>query len=383
MICKKCKQEIPDNSTYCLYCGKKQTAAPKTRHRKRAHGTGTIRKDTRYKNPYIAIAPASSNGKGRQYIGSYPDMKTAQAALEDFIKKGRPDLYNATFEDMYNIWAETHYKEVSDSTVSTWKSFWKWFEELYKIKAADLRTAHFQEIVNRANTRGTAKWIKGLAHQVMQCAFENDIVSKNYADFVKLPKFEKTEKIIFTNEQIATLWEHSDDSRVQMILAMIYMGFRITEFLTLKVRNIHLEGGYVIGGIKTTAGKNRVIPFPSNIPEIKDFFCTWIAYKKPDEPIFNMIDSEFRIKEFYRVLWEFGMINGKFNRSKGRWEFPDNKHLTPHSTRHTFASLSSAAGMKPENLQKIIGHANYSTTAEVYIHQNIDTLIAEMSKLHK
>ncbi len=81
MICKKCKKEIADDSIYCNYCGKKQTAAPKTRHRKRAHGTGTIRKDTRYKNPYIAIAPATPNGKGRQYIGAYPDMKSAQAAL--------------------------------------------------------------------------------------------------------------------------------------------------------------------------------------------------------------------------------------------------------------------------------------------------------------
>ncbi len=65
------------------------------------------------------------------------------------------------------------------------------------------------------------------------------------------------------------------------------------------------------------------------------------------------------------------------------WIFPDNNHLTPHSTRHTFASLSAEAGMRPEALQKIIGHADYSTTAEVYIHKDISELIAEMSKLQK
>ena len=57
--------------------------------------------------------------------------------------------------------------------------------------------------------------------------------------------------------------------------------------------------------------------------------------------------------------------------------------LTPHCTRHTFASLSSASGIKPESLQKIIGHANYSTTAEVYIHQDIAKLIEEMSKIKR
>ena len=61
----------------------------------------------------------------------------------------------------------------------------------------------------------------------------------------------------------------------------------------------------------------------------------------------------------------------------------DTSELTPHSTRHTFASLSSAAGLRPENLQKIIGHANFSTTAQVYIHQDIDTLLHEMGKLKK
>lgn len=90
MQCKKCKQEIADESVYCMYCGKKQTAAPRTRHRKRAHGTGTIRKDSRYKNPYIAIAPSSTSGKGRVYIGAYPDMKTAQAALETISSMADP-----------------------------------------------------------------------------------------------------------------------------------------------------------------------------------------------------------------------------------------------------------------------------------------------------
>ena len=383
MICKKCKKEIADDSIYCNYCGKKQTAAPKTRHRKRAHGTGTIRKDTRYKNPYIAIAPATPNGKGRQYIGAYPDMKSAQAALDNFIRNSNPELYNATFEDVYNIWSETHYKQVKSTTAYNWKTCWKWFEELYNMKVSDLRTAHFQSIVNRANTRATAKWIKALAHQVMQCALENDIVGKNCVAFVKLPKEEKTEKIIFTSEQIALLWECTDDVAIQIILAMIYMGFRIRELLTLKVENIHLDKGYVIGGIKTEAGKNRIIPFPPNIPEVKGFFEQWIGCSQGG-PLFDITVAQFRNAHFYNAIYPLGMIDeGRYDSSKGRWIFPDKFHLTPHSCRHTFASISAASEMRAENLQKIIGHANYSTTAELYIHQDVDILISEMAKLKK
>ncbi len=55
--------------------------------------------------------------------------------------------------------------------------------------------------------------------------------------------------------------------------------------------------------------------------------------------------------------------------------------MTPHSTRHTFASLAVEAGIRPEFLQPIIGHANYATTINIYHHSNIGGLRAEMQKL--
>ena len=45
MLCIKCKQEIPDISVYCMFCGKKQSAEP--RAAKKVHnpnGTGTVYK---------------------------------------------------------------------------------------------------------------------------------------------------------------------------------------------------------------------------------------------------------------------------------------------------------------------------------------------------
>lgn len=378
MLCKKCKTEIAEGSLYCNFCGKKQSASPKTRHRKRAHGSGTIRKDTRYKNPYIAIAPSSVNGSGRVYIGAYPDMKSAQEALEDYIKHGRPQLYNATLRDIYMHWSDTHYREIQKPEI--WRSIWKWYEPLYNIKISELRTAHFQDIVNKAGSKSTADKLKSLAGMLCKYALENDIVSKNYAEFIKLPKFDKKEKVIFTAEQINTLWQHTDDTRIQAILAMIYMGFRLGEIVSLTVDNVHLEEGYVVGGIKTEAGTNRVIPFPPNIPEIKDFFRQWIS-ENNTSAVLPVNEQAFRDKWFYPALIELDMLKAKDLGNK--WKFDNKTHLTPHSTRHTFASLSASAGMRPENLQKIIGHADYSTTADIYIHKDISELIAEMSKLKK
>ena len=188
MLCKKCKKEIPDGSVFCNHCGRKQTVTA-AKHRKRAHGTGTIRKDTRYKNPYIAIAPSTRNGAGRTYIGAYPDMKTAQAALEEYIKNGRPQLYGSTLADIYKLWSDIHYREIQKP--EGWRSIWKWYEPLYDMKMSELRTAHFQDIVNKAKTKSTADKLKSLAIMLCRYALENDIVNNNYAEFVKIPKFEK------------------------------------------------------------------------------------------------------------------------------------------------------------------------------------------------
>lgn len=381
MLCKKCKKEIPDGSLFCNHCGKKQTTTT-ARHRKRAHGTGTIYKDTRYKSQYLAYAPATAHGAGRVYIGSFSTVKEAQRAAENFIQKGRPELYGATLSNIYALWSDTHFKQIQNPKII--QAMWKKYEPLYNIKIADIRAAHFQPIVDSATSKSAASKLKSLAFMLCNYALENDIVEKNYAQFIKIPKYEKTEKIIFTAAQISELWRHTDDKRYQVILSMIYMGFRLGEMLLLTPETIFLDDGYVIGGIKTEAGKNRVIPFPSSIPEIAGFFRSWLTGLDSSEKLFPMDAKQFRHFFFYQPLSELGMIDGHLRADAGNsWTFNNKNHLTPHSTRHTFASLSAAAGMRPDNLQKIIGHADYSTTAEIYIHKNIAELKDEMSKLRK
>ena len=45
-----------------------------------------------------------------------------------------------------------------------------------------------------------------------------------------------------------------------MILYACYSGWRPGELIKLKVQDVDLENGFVKGGIKTTAGKNRLVP---------------------------------------------------------------------------------------------------------------------------
>ena len=48
---------------------------------------------------------------------------------------------------------------------------------------------------------------------------------------------------------------------------------------------------------------------------------------------------------------------------------------TAHATRHTYATRAVKEGLPPEILQKVLGHADYSTTANIYTHIDPDTIV--------
>ena len=366
MICIKCHANIPDGSLYCNYCGKKQFTAPKPRTHKRLSGSGTISRDKRYKNQWIAHGPATSHGAGRKYLGAYATRAEAQAAIDGYIQRGRPDLYNATLQQIYALWSAQHFKVISLQQERVYRSMWLRFEGIQGMKISDLRTADFQAVVDTATSASAAAKIQAISSALCRYALENDIIVKDYSQFVKMPHFDRKEKKPFSKSDISKLWARSEYPNVQAVLIMIYTGFRIGEIVTLKKSDIHISEGYMIGGEKTDAGRNRVVPLPPNIPEIADFISAQLS-RSAGERLYSMGVENFRKNVFYPALSAAGIT----------------EKYTPHSTRHTFASLSAEAGMRPENLQKIIGHANFSTTADVYVHQDIDALRAEMARLKK
>ena len=179
------------------------------------------------------------------------------------------------------------------------------------------------------------------------------------AQFLVLPKEEKKAKDCFTDIELKKI----EDSvgkvpYADLILVMCYTGFRISEFLELTPFAYDAEKGTLTGGKKTDAGKNRVVPLHKKVAQI---VAQWA--KKGGQTIFCKEDGSpfdvkrFREKYYYPALEQIGV-----------------RKLTPHATRHTFATKLSAAGAKAEDIQKIMGHSNFDVTANVYIHQDVDTL---------
>lgn len=380
MICLKCKKEIPDDSKFCKFCGKKQVSE-KRRTRRRANGQGGVIKlpGTR-KKPYAARLPAVYNDSGsckRKILGYFSTKTEALNALNAAISNGIAEVVDYTLADIYNEWKSQQFPELSKKSIDAYETAYKHIEYLHKKKMKDIRAKDVQQIIDEIGKPETGKKIRVLFSQLCKYAMSIDIVSQNYSQFIKIKSAEKAEKEIFTVSEIRKIKDaaesgesYSDDAKIVMM--MLFTGTRISEITGIKYSKVYpyYEIPYMIGGIKTEAGKDRIIPIHSEILEYVRYFYSMGApnreYLLINSKGGKLEASNFRRRHYYPLLEALGI-----------------EKKSPHSTRHTYTTMLHASGAKQENIIKLVGHTDFKTTQEHYIHQTINELKAtiEMWKI--
>lgn len=351
MYCIKCGKEIYDGSIYCNWCGKKQTQE-KRKAIKRANGTGTVYKlSGRRKRPWVAA-------KNRVIIGYYERKIDALGALERLAGKDITERYNMTFKDVYNDWKEEHFKSIGEKGIESYERAFSIFKPLHDKKFREIKTGDFQFVIDAhmQKSNSTVSKYKQLITQMSNWAIREEITTTNFAKYVKVPENTKQEKKIFSEDDIKKLKADNSEA-AKIVLMLICTGMRIGELFNLPFANYHER--YVIGGEKTEAGKNRIIPI---LPEGRRYF-KYFAEKSDGELLISGYSGQkvirnFRQRDYYPLL-----------------ERLEIERKTPHATRHTYASRARKNGMRPDILQKILGHADYATTANIYLHTDIEELL--------
>lgn len=330
------------------------------------NGYGTCYKlSGKRRNPYIARAFLRWDDSGRavyQTLGYYPSRKEGMMALAAYQSGTAVDAQIMTLRDVYEEWSRIHYENISNSTKRQYTAAWNRLKVLEKSVFSNLRHAHLQSVIDDAKSelkKGSLEKIKLLANQLYEYAIKNDICNKNYATYIELPREEKAEKSIFTDLEKQKLWNNIDMPCVDTILVMICTGLRVGEMLQLTRFNIDLKENIIRGGLKTDAGKNRVIPIS---PKISNILQKWCRENKNGKLI-NLTYQQYYDK-FNTVMNELNI-----------------KNKTPHCCRHTFATDMAKNGADVNALKEIMGHANYSTTADIYTHLNVESLREAISKL--
>lgn len=157
-----------------------------------------------------------------------------------------------------------------------------------------------------------------------------------------------------------------------MILIGIYNGWRPQELAILKIKDVDLEAGTMTGGLKTDAGKNRIVPIHSAIKPLIENRMEEAASMK-SEYLFNDANGQ------QGTYITYDKYRKRFKKAMDRLKF---KHR-PHETRHTFISKAKASHMDEYILKLIVGHAIKDITEKVYTHRTIEQLKNEIEKIPK
>ena len=344
---------------------------------------GTVKKLSGNRaRPFAVYKPAVLDKEKARYtqeiIGYYATREDAIQALADW-NKHRGTKTNYTLKELYEEWNTKAYQKITKSTADCYRSAWNYLAPLHSMKVREIRTGHFQEIIdNTEKSWSSLHNIKVLSGLLETYAMQYDIIEKNYAEFIELPPKQQAEKECFSEEQVRIIEKAAENnilwSRVIMIL--ICTGWRISELLELTCEDYNLTDLTLIGGKKTENGKNRIVPVQLSI---KPYLDEQYLHNGPRlickegrngwEPISA---DYFRNKCFKPTLDYLGIRQS------------DGSEFTPHATRHTFASRANKAGMNPLVLKKIIGHSpKADVTERVYIHIDNDQLRDGMNLLDK
>ena len=196
-------------------------------------------------------------------------------------------------------------------------------------------------------------------------ALQEEYIFKNVAKSITLPKVNSSKRTAYTKEEQEKLWNNLELRGAKEVLVLIYTGFRASEFLHIKKENIDFLNWTIRGGLKTEAGKNRIVPVHE---KIKGILIELYQKSKNDFLISGMREnhlsySNFRSKTFIPLMQKLGM-----------------QHRI-HDTRYTFATAITEVSQNNAAITAVIGHTNIEMTRK-YSKTNIEKMRKEIEKIN-
>lgn len=409
--CPECELQVSDQALFCPHCGfpmQKETVTRKRKPNKRRrlpNGFGQITeiKNKNLRKPFRAMVTVGKTPFGKPICKSlkpvtyFATYNEAYEALLEYNKNPYDLDSDITAAELYEKWTDSYFEQIGDSSARTITSAWAYCSSIYSMRAKDVRARHMKGCMEdgyRIETKGphkgeklyptasTKSRIKSLFNLMYDYALEYEIVTTNYArtfdisdDIIKEQEEAKRQHIAFSDDEMQILWNNVNKVKyVDWILIQCYMGWRPQELATLRLDEINLDKWYMKAGMKTDAGKQRIVPIHSRVRELVQQNYNFAV----------SIGSEY-------------LLNDKGQTHAGRWKLSYDKYakrfdkvinelqLNPehraHDPRTTFVTRAKKSEMDEFALKRMVGHKIKDITEATYTERDLEWLRTDMEKL--
>lgn len=299
------------------------------------------------------------NINSKQTLGEYLDIW-----LEDIAK---PRLHQRTYGD-YKDLLRLHVRDV-----------------LGKIKLSDLKAIHIQKLYGELQTEKKlsarrVRYVHAVLSSALKKAVELDILSRNVAKLVQLPKQTKKEMDVLTEAECEMFMNALNGERLETMFSFaLATGLRPEEYLALQWKDIDFikktaticravirlpKSKWYFSEPKTKSSR-RTLPLPETLVKelklhrqihLKERMKLGAAWQNHDlvfpSEVGTPITHSNVTQVFKRVL-----RNAKLRTS-----------LRLYDLRHSHATLLLKAGVHAKVVSERLGHSTIALTLDVYSH---------------
>ncbi|MBQ6840748.1 MAG: tyrosine recombinase XerD [Bacilli bacterium] len=262
-------------------------------------------------------------------------------------------------------------KKLSNNTYLSYyynlKQFDMYFEkkDLLKLSTDEIRDFLYQDKIT-AKTRAHYLTVINSFYNYL---IDNNYLTINPTQTIKLPKLEKKLPEYLTIEEVDRILniiptKPIDYRNIAMLETIYASGLRVSELVDLKLSNIEFDE--CILRIYGKGNKERIVPINDSSRKalelyINDYRGYLLKSKDSDYVFINNFGNKISRQGFFKILKKVCNENGI------------NKHVSPHTLRHSFATHLLNNGADLRVIQELLGHSNLTTT-QIYSHLSNEKL---------
>ena len=380
--CPECGLQVSDAAITCPHCGyplKPNVSPKRSGKRKRMrlpNGFGQISeiKGKSLRKPFRAMVTVGKTEEGKPIcrllkpVAYFKTYNEAYEALVLFNKNPSDLTENYTMNEVFEKWYEDYQKrDLHPQGVKRIRALWGYLSPIHNKKIRLLKTLDLKVAIESVEgvSNDLRQRLKSLLNMIYDYAVMYEYTDKNYARQLKLTLQKELPSrpahIPYTADEMNIMWENSSNDVIKAILIQCYSGWRPQELIDLKRESIDFEKGIMTGGMKTAAGRNRIVPIHSKIaPILKEL------YDKTDGNIFPFFNGYESFYKKFRVVIRRLKLN------------PEHK---PHDGRKQFITMAKNKGVDEYAIKRIVGHAIQDITENVYTVRDIEWLKQEIEKV--
>lgn len=373
--------------------------------KRRGNGEGTIYK--RQDGRWCAQLVQDITAKRITVYGK--NRKEVQDKLRQLINEQELGVItrgHITLTDWITIYLNDYKKPlVRESTLIRYESIFNLHIKpaLGQLELKKLQTGHLQRFYNSLGEKLSLSVLK-LAHtlllQSLKQAAKEGLISRNVAANTLLPRKEKRAVTAIGKEDIARFIKINKQEKYFLpVFLALTTGLRRGEVLVLLWENVDLQQGYLDvkhslslgrkGKVLIVNGKTekaqRTVPLPQElIKQLKEHKRKQLEQKLKIGSLYQ--DSHLLFTKANGTALTTACLHKHFKQMLKRANLSGKIRF--HDLRHTYATMLLEAGENPKVIQELLGHANISTTMDIYSHvtsrlkrkavQRLDNILEEL-----